>query len=193
MGNLILGADFSKKPIAGWNLLSEVQTKFISGTPPQLQASFEFESDSPNVLGSSGFFDNLDLSITIKFLDGKVDWVYGGFYTRYSAEGGYGFLISAQSSYKVGYYSKGQDDKLVWKDLIGWTTHTALRSGLNEANRLRVICNGDRLKIYLNGVLASSIEDSRFAFGRLYVSFPPSKESNVVAAISDLQLREVSD
>jgi hypothetical protein len=80
---------------------------------------------------------------------------------------------------------------MVWRDLMGWTTHTALRSGLNESNRLRVICDGDRLRMYLNGVLATSIRDERFEEGRLYVSFPPSKESHVVVAVSDLQLREV--
>ncbi len=191
MGNLFLGADFSKKPIPGWRLLNEAQLKLGSGTPPELHASFESRAGLCDVMGSSGLFDNVDVGVTIKFLEGKTDWIYGGIFARYGAEGGYGFLISAQSSYKFGYYSKAEDGTLVWKDLMSWISHTALRSGLHESNRLRVICNGDRLKIYLNGVLATSMRDTRFEVGNIYVSLAPSKESNIVAAISDLQLREV--
>ena len=191
MGNLILGADFSKKPIAGWGFFNEPQLKPVSGNPPELRASFEAKDGLYDVLGSSGLFDNVDISVTIKFLEGKHDWIYGGIFTRYGPDGGYGFFVSGQSSYKLGYYAKDKEDKLEWKDLMAWTTHNALRSGLNESNRLRVICDGDRLKVYLNGVLATSIRDTRFEVGKLYVSCYPSKESNIVVAISDLQLREV--
>jgi hypothetical protein len=191
MGNLLLSADFSKKPVPGWSFFNEEQLKPVNGNPPELRGSFEPKNGLCDMLGSSGLFDNVDMSVTIKFLEGKHEWIYGGVFTRYGADGGYGFLISAQSSYKLGYYEKGTDDKLAWKDLMSWTTHSALRPGLNEANRLRVISDGDRLKMYLNGVLATSIRDTRFEVGRLYVSVSPSKESNLVVAISDLQLREV--
>jgi hypothetical protein len=191
MGNLFLGADFSKKPIPGWKLFNEDQLKLMSGKPPELQGSFEPKDGLFDLIGSSGLFDNVDVGVTIKFLGGKTDWIYGGIFARYGAEGGYGFLISAISSYKFGYYSKGEDGSLTWKDLISWTSHTALRSGLNELNRLRVICSGDRLKIYLNGVMATSIREKRFEVGSVYVSLAPSKESNIIAAVSDLQMREV--
>lgn len=191
MGNLLLGADFSKKPVPGWSFFNEDLLKLVSGNPPELRGSFEPKDGLYDVLGSSGMFDNVDMSVTIKFLEGKYDWVYGGVFTRYGLNGGYGFLISGQSSYKFGYYEKGENDKMAWKDLMSWTSHSALRSGLDVANRLRVICVGDRLKLYLNGVLATSIRDSRFDVGRLYVSVSPSKESNLAVAISDLQLREV--
>jgi hypothetical protein len=191
MGNLLLGADFSRKPVPGWGFYNEEKIKLIPGTPPELQVSFEPKNGLYDVIGSSGLFDNVDISVTIKFLEGKHDWIYGGIFTRYGTEGGYAFLISAQSSFKLGYYSKDKEDKLAWTDLMAWTSHTALRSGLEETNRLRVICDGQRLKMYLNGVLATSIRDTRFEVGRLYVSFSSGKESNIVATISDLQLREV--
>jgi hypothetical protein len=192
MGDLLLGADFSKKPIPGWGLFNESQLKFIPGNPPEMQLSFEPKVGLFDVIGSSGLFDNVDVGVTIKFLEGKHEWIYGGIITRYTAEGGYAFLVSAQSSYKFGYYAKGAEDKIVWTDLMPWTSHTALRSGLNQTNRLRVICNGDRLRVYLNGVLATATRDTRFEVGKIFVSFSPSKESNIVAAISDLQLRDVS-
>lgn len=193
MGNLLLAADLSKKPIPGWSLFNEADLKFIPGAIPELQVGFGAKSGLYDVIGSSGLFDDVDVGVTIKFLEGKQEWVYGGIFTRYGPTGGYAFLISAQSSYKLGYYHKGADDKLVWSDLMPWTSHTALHSGLEKSNRLRVICNNDRLKVYLNGVLATSIRDSRFEVGKLYVSFSSGLESNIVAKISDLQLREVSE
>jgi hypothetical protein len=193
MGNLLLGADLSKKPVAGWNLFNEADLKFIPGATPELQIGFEPKSGLYDAIGSSGMFDNVDIGVTIKFLEGKQEWVYGGIFARYGPAGGYAFLISAQSSYKFGYYSKGADDKLAWSDLMPWTSHAALHSGLEKSNRLRAICYNDRLKVYLNGVLATSIRDTRFEAGKFYISFSSGLESNIVARISDLQLREVSE
>ncbi len=72
-----------------------------------------------------------------------------------------------------------------------WANHTALRAGMNETNRLRVICDGERFRVYLNGVLATSFKDDHFKRGKLYLAVVPTEKSNLDIAFSDLQLREV--
>ncbi|MCC6261437.1 MAG: hypothetical protein IT311_11300 [Anaerolineales bacterium] len=189
-GALLFETDFSQKDFTGWNLLEAQRTERIAGNPPQLKVAFDPKGGFCDVLESSGLYDNVDIGLTFQFMEGKPGSIYGAIFTRYGAGGGYGFLLSPQGSYALGYHMQDSANKMIWKNLLTWTKHSALRAGLNEKNRLRVICNGDRLKIYLNGVLATSISDSSFEVGRLYVTFSPGKESNIVAAISDLQLRE---
>jgi len=66
-----------------------------------------------------------------------------------------------------------------------------LRSGMNETNRLRVICQGEKFRVYLNGVLATSFKDSAFKRGKLYLAVVPTEKSNLDVTFTDLQLREV--
>jgi len=100
-------------------------------------------------------------------------------------------LISALGSYTIGYYVKGKNGELVWEDLMAWTYHTALKSGINESNRLRVICDGEKFRIYLNGTLATSFKDERFKRGKLYLAAVPTEKSDLDITFSDLQLRDV--
>jgi len=143
-------------------------------------------------LKSSGFLDDFDASININFTDGDREIIRAGFYLRYTHKGGgYGVLISALGSYTIGYFVKGKSGEPVWEDLMAWANHTALRSGMNETNRLRVICDGEKFRIYLNGTLATSFKDGRFKRGKLYVAVVPTEKSSLGIAFSDLQLREV--
>ncbi|MEW6405253.1 MAG: hypothetical protein AB1649_25960 [Chloroflexota bacterium] len=192
MGDLLLSADFSKKPMPGWGLLNEANTMLIGGNPACIRAQFDAQTGVYDILATSGLYDNLDASVTMTFLEGNVEYVRAGMFLRYQAKvGGYGFLVSAQCSYKMGFYEAKEDGSLTWKDIIPWTSHTALRAGLNQSNRLRVLANGDRLRVYLNGVMATSIKHDKFDVGKVTVSVEPCKESNITVAFSDLQLREV--
>ena len=194
MGDLILDADFSRKPIPGWSILNEANTMLMGGNPPSIRAQFEARTGVYDILSTSGLYDNLDASVTITFLEGDVEYVRAGMFLRYQAKVGcYGFLVSAQCSYKMGFYELKEDDSLFWKDIITWTSHTALRSGLNQPNRLRVVANENRLRVFLNGVIATSIKHDKFDTGKVTVSLEPCKESNITVAFSDLQLREVID
>ena len=192
MGDLLLGADFSRKPIPGWELLNEDKlTLHSDGDSSELRGAFSAHTRTYYLLKGSGLIDNFDASVSMKFLDGNIEWIRTGFYTRFSDEGGYGFLVSAQGSYTFGLFVKDKNGELIWQKLMAWTYHTALHSGLHLENRLRVICNQDRFRVYLNGVLAASFKDTRFEVGKLYLAVEPSEKSNVGIAFSNLELREV--
>lgn len=192
MGDLLLGADFSHKPIHGWEFLNENKTQLIPGHKPALQGSFEPSDLVHYVLHSSGWFDNFDASVTLRFTAGILEYIRGGFLVRYNKErGGYIIFISAQATYKMGYYMANADKKLEWFDLFDWTSHTALRPGLNQDNRLRVILDGSRISIYLNGVLATSITDERHTQGQIRLALEPGEKTEIVAQFSDLQVRKV--
>ncbi|MBN8579691.1 MAG: DUF1080 domain-containing protein [Anaerolineae bacterium] len=191
MGDLLLGADFSQRINPGWELVNEDKLSFHKGPPAELRGKFKPQVNSYYALKSSGFLDNFDVSATIRFLDGDKEWIRAGFFFRHTTEGGYGIMVSVQASYTFGYVAKDEKGELLFYKIMPWAYHTALRSGNNEFNRLRVICNGDNFRIYLNGVLATSFQDDRFKMGKFYLAAEPSEKSSMEVGFSDLQVREV--
>jgi hypothetical protein len=127
----------------------------------------------------------------MRYLKGDKEYIRAGFFLRFTAEVGYAFLVSAQASYKFGYFEKNEKGEYPFKDLLPWTYHTALREGMNQTNRMRVICNSDSFRIYLNGVLAASFRDATYKMGKLFLVAEPSDKTEMDVAFSDLQLREV--
>jgi hypothetical protein len=192
MGDLLLGADFSKKPIVGWELIGEERLSLHGGKPSELRGKFASSINAYYVMKSSGLFDDLDVSVSIKFTEGNAEFIRAGIYTRYDPNvGGYGFLISAQTSYTFGYISKDEKNELIFTKTMPWAYHYALHAGLNQTNRLRVICNGEKFRVYINGVLAASFKDTRYELGKVYLVAEPSEKSDLGMAFSDLQLRDV--
>ena len=191
MGDLILGADFSSKTMPDWEVINEELLTFFKGEPSELRGSYKPSPNSYYVLKSSGFLDDFDASINMKFIGGEKDIIRAGFYLRFSDNGGYAVLVSVIGSYSIGYYKKDDKNELKWEDLLPWANHTALRAGMNETNRLRVLCDGQKFRVHLNGVLATSFKDDQFKRGKLYLAVVPTEKSSLDVTFSDLQLREV--
>jgi hypothetical protein len=193
MGDLLLGADFSHKVMPGWEVLNEDKLTFHGGSQPELRGMFPPKKEGAYyMLRSSGLMDDFDVSVSIKFSSGTKENIRAGIYPRLSDDGGYGFLISVQASYTFGFFEKDPNGgALAWRKLLPWTYHTALREGFNESNRLRVICNKDSFRVYINGVLAGSFKDSQYSVGRVYLTVDPGEKEHGRFAFSDLQLREV--
>ena len=194
MGNLILGADFRQLPITGWSQPSPDYVQCVPGTPPELRFKFPAKGGVWYALNTSGFFDNLDASVSIRFYEGKAELIDAGLVLRYRKSlGSYCVFITPVGSYIIGAYEKGPGESLEWKSILNWTKHSALRPGLNQTNRLRVIVNGDRLRVYLNGVLATSIRDDRFTEGEVLLAGEGTENSNFDIGYADLQLREAKE
>ena len=73
---------------------------------------------------------------------------------------------------------------------MNWTKHSAIRPGLNQTNRLRFIANGNHLRVYINGVLATSLHDNRYDEGEVLLATEGNAKSPVEVGFSNLQLRE---
>ncbi|MCB0101947.1 MAG: hypothetical protein H6635_15470 [Anaerolineales bacterium] len=192
LGNLILGADFSQKHMPGWETVNEEMLSFHNGQTPELRGKFKPHGNSYNLLKSSGFMDNFDVSVSITFYSGEKERIHAGLFLRYDpAVGGYGVKISVQGSYTFGYIAKDDEGQLSFFKIMPWAYHTALRSGLNEPNRLRVICNGNSFRVYLNGVFATSFQDDRYKMGKIFLEADSTLKSSLELGFSNLQVREV--
>ena len=193
MGDLILGADFSQENMPGWETENEDSLTFHTGHPPEIRCKFKPHSNSYHVLKTSGFMDNFDVSVSIRFFEGKKEWIHAGIFFRHNtSEGGYGVKVSMQATYSFGYIAMDDSGQLNFNKIMPWAYHSALRPGYEEFNRLRVICQGSSFRIYLNGVFATSFVDERYRMGKIFLVADPGEKSSIEMGFSDLQVREAS-
>ncbi len=189
MGDLLLGANFSDFKVPGWRVYTPEHLKFKPGPPPELWASLPKSDRIHTVVSTPGPFDDFDASVTIRFIEGHREYASAGMEVRASDAGDYVVRVSAQGTFQVGWH-----DKDAWGGtLVNWTAHPALRDEMGASNRLRVILRGQQMRVYLNGVLATSLQDGRFPGGKVRVVVSPGAKSPIVAAFSDLQLREARE
>ena len=192
MGNLILGADFRGQPISGWTLPNPDNVRTLDGNPPELRAKFGAVNTDYYVLRSSGYFDNVDVSVSLKFYEGTLNQIDAGLVLRYrKGIGGYIFFLSPVGTYTAAYYQPGEKDVMDWKPIMDWSENNVIHKGLNETNRLRVVADGAHFKIYINGVLATSIHDDKYDEGQVILGAEGTAKSSVEVGFSDLQVREV--
>ena len=192
MGDLLLGADFTNETLPGWEIVRDGEITFYKGDPPELRGFYKPRLNSYYVLISSGFLDDFDASVSIKFTEGDEKLITAGLYPRMTNDGGYAVYISALGSYNIGYFTTQENSKdFKWYTIVDWTSHASLRKGKDVTNRLRVIMDGEKMRVYINGVLATSLKDNRHKMGKLHLVCEPNGETNLGVAYSDLQVREV--
>lgn len=187
IGDLLLGADFTEPDIPGWRIVDTDKITFKEGPPPELWAKYPKSDSIHPVLRTPAPFDDFDVSVTIRFIDGKYEQISAGFELRFSDDGDYVIRISAQGTFSVGWHKETD-----WGDhLVKWTKHPILKTEMGEPNRLRVLMKGDRIRVYINGVMATSLRDERYSSGLVRVVVSPGNDSGIEAVFSSLQLRAV--
>ena len=72
---------------------------------------------------------------------------------------GYYFLVSGDGYYAI---SKGNGEDV--SPIVDWTSSSAINKGL-ATNKLRAVCIGDYLALYVNGKFLAETNDSSFANG----------------------------
>lgn len=187
LGDLLLGADFRETDIPGWLPMNRDRLEFRPGTPAELWATFAASDRIHPILRTPGPFDDLDLSVSLRFIRGSYEHISAGLELRSCDEGDYVVRISAQGTFSLGWHNHAD-----WGGpIVNWTEHPSLKMRMGDPNRLRVVMRGDLIRIYINGHLATSIHDGRFHSGSLRLVLCPSSKDALTVAFSDLQLRDV--
>ena len=190
-GELLLAADFLDPKVPGWRLYNEDKLRVGDGGRPQLVGTFPKQGPTSWVIESYGSFDNVDAAVTIKFLEVEdvTKHCRLGFSMRWTEDGRYSVDIAPKGNYCVAVYDKRAEENKRWKILVDFPTHPALRAGVGVENRLRVVNYNDHLRVYINGVLVSSVRDSKFTYGTVGIVLENST-SDVKFELYDLELRE---
>ncbi len=190
MGNLLLAADFQDAHIPGWKVYSwEKPAEFTQDNGiPEWCVTLPPSPDHMTafLLATPGILDDFDVCVSLRFLAGDKVNFFAGFDLRAGEDGYYQVVMDASGNFRAGWFEKTK-----WAgDLVKWTAHPSLRNGFDMRNTLRVLLHGTQMRIYLNGVLATSLHDSRFTAGKLRL-FAATYELEMRLAVSNLQVREV--
>jgi hypothetical protein len=85
-----------------------------------------------------------------------------GIVARRNGKDYYQFLLRANGYYKI---RKHTEDG--WTTLVDWAKSSAVKSGVNAVNRMRIECVGSTLRFYANETFLGEVEDSSFTGGQI--------------------------
>lgn len=159
----LLWDDFSGSQAASW----ELEADEVAATTIQ-DGRLIITVNQPNTLQyaslSEPLLDDFVLEVDATQLVGSPESSFGILFRLQSPGEFYRFDITGDGRYTVerrsldGSWIRFTDD---------WAQATALRSGLNSTNRLRVVAEGFQLSVYANGELLQTFSDSAYPIGTI--------------------------
>ena len=183
---LLTRADFNDPNLTGWEKINAKWVEIVTGADPCLIGDLPSSNRVHFLLRSSGYFEDQDIRLKVRFLKGRLEDVRAGFCARYrDGVGGYCLLISPKQTYVLGFYSVDEAGGLVWNTLVDLPFHSALKPGLDQVNEMRMTLKGTKITIYLNGVLVTSILNDAHPFGQTHLALEPGSHAGARTAFSD--------
>lgn len=127
------------------------------------------------------------VEVDARRMSGPEDNEYG-LLVRYQPEDGfYFFALSSTGQFSVQKYT-GED----WLMLVDWTASRVVR-GAGDVNRLRVTCQGAKMRFFVNGEPLAQVEDAAFAAGNIGLLASSADQGGVSVAFDNLRVRPFND
>lgn len=112
----------------------------------------------------TGKFTDVDLTFEATLAEGtNANSMFGGQCRKRDDSNFYLFALTGNGFYTVTKYIN--DD---WQPLVEWTKSSAIKTG-KATNTLRLICAGEALQLWVNGVRLVTLKDSAFKTGQIGV------------------------
>jgi hypothetical protein len=157
-GNILLQDDFND-PDSGW----EVE-QFDSGSVGYANGKyFVISTESAAAMWGAAGRNYSDVVIEVEATQVRAPSNSNNDYgvmcrLKFTGEG-YSFNISGDGFYSI---QKMVDNE--FSDLVEWTESSAIRKG-NATNNLRIVCDGTKLALSVNGELLAEVNDNSFTSG----------------------------
>lgn len=90
-----------------------------------------------------------------------------------------------------GYFRLTRRVENVSHALVDWTQHSAIHSGPDQENRVRIVARGSEITVYVNGEKVHSLTDDTFATGHVALQAQggsPETESATVFCFRNLEI-----
>lgn len=155
-GEIIMQDDFSN-PQSGWEVgeYNEGKVGYADGA-----YSLISYGDGSTMWGvANRSFSDVAVEVEAIPVSGPDNNDYGVICREQGDGRGYYFLISGDGYYAI---AKGTDTGYDW--LIDFTESSAIKQGY-ATNRIRAICDGSNLSLYVNGQLVGEASDAEFSSG----------------------------
>jgi hypothetical protein len=132
-------------------------------------------------------FADFALEVDARRVSGPLDNEFGvQVHYQSDTDAFYLFAISSNGFYSVQKYEAGE-----WQQLVDWAESPAIQQG-DAVNRLRVTCQGDRMRFFANGEPLAQVEDSSFRSGSVGLLASSADKGGVVVAFDNLRVRALS-
>jgi hypothetical protein len=172
--------DFSD-PASGWGAASH--ETYVRGYQ---QGRYLMQIDASQLLvwvASGRAFDDVTVDVTVRS-EGVTDNHYGVF-CRYTEGEFYYFAISTDGYYAI--FRRDADGEL--QSLTG---EGMLRSSLvrldGSENRLRAVCDGNQLSLYINGERAAQVNDDTLTRGDIGMAAGTLRQGGTIVWFDDLEV-----
>jgi hypothetical protein len=132
-------------------------------------------------------FADFALEVDARRVSGPLDNEFG-VQVRYQpdTDAFYLFAISSNGFYSVQKYEGGE-----WQRLVDWTESPAIQQG-DAVNRLRLTCQGERMRFFANGEQLTQWRDASFRSGSVGLLASSADKGGVVVAFDNLRVRALS-
>lgn len=157
-GNVVLQDDFSD-PNSGW----EVE-QFDSGSVGYANGKyFVISTESAAAMWGAAGRNYADVVIEVEATQVRAPSNNNNDYgvmcrLKFTGEG-YSFNISGDGFYSIQKMSNNE-----FTDLVAWTESGVIRKG-NATNKIRVVCDGNKLALFVNGEMLAEVIDSAYTSG----------------------------
>jgi ribosomal protein L7/L12 len=178
-GRVLAATDFRDPAMPGWTTGLKKELELAGG---ELLTRLDAHPGSWNVLRSLATFDDFDVSVTLRLLWGDLTSTNAGLMVRRTDRGWYQVGVSTNATVAIDYFNPQH------QPLMPWTHHPCVRGQPGDANELRIVMIGDRLRVFVNGVQIAALRDPSSSFGQIYL-FGSSRVPMAVA-FSSLVVRE---
>ena len=181
-GDVLFQDDFSDRS-SGWEV-----GDYETGNVGYRSGSYFVTSASKNsaMWGvANRTFDNVDIEVdATQVYAGPTDNNAYGVICREQGNGdGYYLRISGDGFFSIFLAANGEMTKLV-----EWSKSPAIQQG-NATNHLRVICNGPRLTLYVNGTQVAEAEDGTFTQGDIALTATTYEDKDTEIHFDNLVVR----
>ncbi len=123
------------------------------------------------------------LEVDARRVSGPADNEYGVL-VRYqeASDDFYLFAVSSDGMYAVEQYHDGE-----WQVLVKWAESAAVAEDA-EVNHLRVVCQGTKMRFFVNGELLADVDDSSLGAGNIGLLASSADQAGVVVAFDNLRV-----
>ena len=143
-----------------------------------------FESDFTAWASSGDRWEDVKIDVDARQVSGPDDNQYGVYCRYQDADNFYEFDISGDGYYAISLLQAGE-----YKTLANWTATNAIKQGL-ASNHLAVLCEGNRLAMWINGEFVAEVFDDAFNDGEIALVAGSFDDPNVAVAFDNLRVSE---
>ena len=126
------------------------------------------------------------VEVDAKHVAGPLDNEMGVIFRYQGGDNFYVFMISSDGYYRL---EKLVDDE--WEQIIKWTQSNVINTGEGSANRIGVLAQGTKFRLFVNDVLIAEAEDDAFASGNIGLATGSFGEGGVEVAFDNIDLWEL--